>query len=536
MIELIIAIIAFVLVIGVLVLIHEAGHFYFAKKAGILCHEFSIGMGPLLYSVKKGETIYSIRAIPIGGYVSMAGEDMNEMLVREGMSISINLNSNRISEIILNNKITGDVSGVVVSNDLYGKNGSELYIELNVDGENIKYNTSEECYYVLSEKQKMLIAPYDRCFESKKIWPRFITILAGPLMNFILAFFIFIVVGLGYGVADYESNLIGSVSSGYSADGYLEEGDEVIEINGYEISTWTDISSAMSANLESSIGEINIVVIRDGEELVFDLEPIIQINSLGITNIGAEENTYGSGVILGLLPSGNRAAKYGLEEGDVILSISVWNSETNSYGETIEINTWFDIIDLVSPLSDSKLSIDYARLEDGEYKVNSISDVELFTDVTLSELGISKISYAVGISCSTSFDFVTGLKNGLILLYNNATMIFTTLAMILGLTESTQITVGDLSGPLGIFSMVQDYLATDVFTFLSFVGMLSVNFFVVNLLPLPALDGGRLVFLGYEAVTKKPVKKEVENMINNVGFILLMVLFVYVTYKDLLRL
>ena len=73
----------FIVVLGVIILIHEAGHFYFAKKAGILCHEFSIGMGPALYQKRKGETIYSIRGIPIGGYVSMAGESVSDALINK---------------------------------------------------------------------------------------------------------------------------------------------------------------------------------------------------------------------------------------------------------------------------------------------------------------------------------------------------------------------------------------------------------------------------------------------------------------------
>lgn len=75
--------IVFVLVLGVIILIHELGHFYFAKKSGILCHEFSIGMGPALYQKRKGETIYSVRAIPIGGYVSMAGESITDALIKK---------------------------------------------------------------------------------------------------------------------------------------------------------------------------------------------------------------------------------------------------------------------------------------------------------------------------------------------------------------------------------------------------------------------------------------------------------------------
>ena len=83
------ALIMFIIVLGVIILLHEGGHFFFAKKAGILCHEFSIGMGPVVKSKKKGETSYSIRAIPVGGFVSMAGEDTNEMMLQVGQTVSL---------------------------------------------------------------------------------------------------------------------------------------------------------------------------------------------------------------------------------------------------------------------------------------------------------------------------------------------------------------------------------------------------------------------------------------------------------------
>ena len=96
------ALVMFIIVLGVIILLHEGGHFFFAKKAGILCHEFSIGMGPVVKSIKKGETSYSIRAIPIGGFVSMAGEDTNETMLQKGQKISVNFKTVKHSELLLN--------------------------------------------------------------------------------------------------------------------------------------------------------------------------------------------------------------------------------------------------------------------------------------------------------------------------------------------------------------------------------------------------------------------------------------------------
>ena len=98
----ILGIIVFVLVLGVIVLLHEAGHFIVAKKSGILCHEFSIGMGPLIWQTKKGETMFSIRAIPFGGYVSMAGEEVEADVLKDVKKVKVVIENNRVVKIITN--------------------------------------------------------------------------------------------------------------------------------------------------------------------------------------------------------------------------------------------------------------------------------------------------------------------------------------------------------------------------------------------------------------------------------------------------
>src|SRR5574344_2120252 len=98
--DLLINIVAFVFSLGLIVALHELGHFFFAKKANILCHEYAIGMGPLLWSKRKGETLYSIRAIPIGGFVSMAGEQIENALLTKGQTIGVNFEGDLIKEII----------------------------------------------------------------------------------------------------------------------------------------------------------------------------------------------------------------------------------------------------------------------------------------------------------------------------------------------------------------------------------------------------------------------------------------------------
>lgn len=527
MISFLVALVAFVFVLGFLVTVHEFGHFYFAKKAGILCSEFSIGMGPVIYRVKKGETFYCIRAIPIGGFVAMAGEDLNENLIKIGSTISLQLDDNKVTEIILDEKIEGEVKGVVVNRDMYGKDDTELYIELEVNGELVKYNIAEECYYVVSAKQKMIVAPYDRCFESKTLMQRFLAIVAGPVVNLIIGLILFLIVGLSIGVATND-NVIGTVST-YTAQEYLEEGDVIQSIGDYTITEWSDISEAM--NYLESIGSMYIpmVVLRDNNELTFEIKATIQINSVGISNLNNGEdkdNPYeGDGILLGELASGNKAYEAGLQQGDVLLSVTINDAVHN-------IDSWYGVMDVFKGVSESSVEVSFEYERDGE--VSNTRTVNSFDEKTLNNLEVELVSYTIGITPTTEFSFIGGIKNGLILTWSNATMIFSTLGMVLN--PSSQISVSDLSGPVGIFGLVKSYISAGFIPFLSLIGMLSINLFVVNLLPVPALDGGRLVFLGIEGVTRKPVPKKLENNINTIGFLLLMGLMLYITFQDFLRL
>ena len=243
------AFIVFVVMLGVIILLHEGGHFFFAKKAGILCHEFSIGMGPIVKTIKKGETSYSIRAIPIGGFVSMAGEDTNETILKEGQMVSLgfkeaqynellfnktvedNTTLKVVSEISLTDKVLKEVTGKVISYDLYSSNGDAMYIELEVNGEVSKYLVARDAFYIFSEKQQIQLAPYERCYESKTKLQRFLTVFAGPFMNFVLALLIFLMIGLGSGVANTNSTEIGELTENYPAASYLEVGDVIKEVD-----------------------------------------------------------------------------------------------------------------------------------------------------------------------------------------------------------------------------------------------------------------------------------------------------------------
>lgn len=543
------ALVVFIVVLGSIILIHEGGHFFFAKKAGILCHEFSIGMGPVIGSVKKGETSYSIRAIPIGGFVSMAGEDTNESILKEGQTISVSFKTVKkselflkapedlvdeeievISEISTTDKVTKDVVGTVVKYDLYSKDVDQMYIILDINGELVQYYVARDAYYVFSKKQKVQIAPFDRCYESKTKLQRFLTVFAGPLMNFVLAFFIFLIVGLASGVPNYESNKLGSVSSGAPAMvAGLQAGDEILSVNGNEITSWNDITKYMN---EASGPTIEIVYKRDGNEETVTV-PLMYYNyRLGVTNgkvdedgnlIGVYDATNGLQVTL-LFDEKYVVGKAGLKNGDVI-------TQYHNGEKFVSATSWQELIDFLEKNPElATLSIKYIRGEEAEQELTT----EIWTADSMNAINKGVTSKSViGISPESRFDFFGGLGNAFVLFWESITAVFITLG---ALFFNNQITINELSGPVGIFVAVKQYLGTDILTFLSFVGLISANIGLVNLLPLPALDGGRIVFLGYELVTGKKVNKKAETLLINIVFWLVMALFVYITIKDIIGL
>lgn len=201
-------ILSFIIALGVIILVHELGHFIVAKKVGILCHEFSIGMGPAVWSKKKGETTYSIRAIPLGGYVAMAGEEAEKEMVKVGQKVGLLLGKNAcVEKIYLNPELRTDlVVGTITEIDLY----KALTISIETEQQHVyHYQVDHDAFYVF-DKGSQQIAPYDRCLESKSKWARFATMAAGATMNFILAIVLLFMVGLVNGETIY-SNRLGTI-------------------------------------------------------------------------------------------------------------------------------------------------------------------------------------------------------------------------------------------------------------------------------------------------------------------------------------
>lgn len=405
--------ISIVLMFGVLVAVHEWGHLVMAKRAGILCREFAIGFGPKIFSVFKNETLYTVRLLPIGGYVKMAGEEPELVEIKSGQTVGLQLKDGVI-ETIYFDADQPQVDQVVTVERI------DLLRQLELvglqDETSVRYPVSPTAFLVEGQT-RIQIAPYDRTFGSKSVWKRVLAIAAGPFMNFVLAFVILFGLAL-YNGSPTGDSVIGTVQKGSPADqAGLVEGDRIVSVNGQDTAKWTDLR----AGFQDRAGKATEVKYeRDGKETTTQITPKVQ--QQGEQKVGI---------------------------------IGVTNETEKSFGTALQ---------------------------------TGVSETWRMSTLIVGAVG----------------DLVTGVVG-----------------------------VDQLSGPVGIVKMTDQVAASGFSMLLTWTALLSVNLAVFNLLPLPALDGGRLLFLFLEALRGKPVDPQKEGLVHFVGFALLMLLMLVVTWNDI---
>ncbi|MBM7094210.1 RIP metalloprotease RseP [Bacillus sp. H-16] len=410
--------IAIVIIFGLLVFIHEWGHLIFAKRAGILCREFAIGFGPKIFSFKKNETTYTIRLLPLGGFVRMAGEDPEMIQIKPGYEIGLKFDEqDRVTDIVVNNKSKHpDCKVIQVEKiDLEHK----LFVQGYVADEEglVTYPVHEKANFIHDEEATQ-IAPYDRQFPSKTIPQRAMAIFAGPMMNFALAAVILTAYALIAGLPVDEA-LVGDVTDdGVAIEAGLEQGDRILSIDGENVSTWEE----MTTIIQGSANESLLFQVERGSET-------FQVEMVPDERIGPEEQVQG---VVGIYPP----------------------TEFNIFGSIL-------------------------------------------------------------------FGFTTT--------YEYTVLIVEALGMLV----TGQFSLDHLAGPVGIYSYTGEVAAMGILVLMQWAAILSVNLGIINLLPLPALDGGRLMFIGLEAVRGKPIDPQKEGMVHFIGFALLMLLMLVVTWNDI---
>ena len=340
----------FILILTVIVAFHEFGHFLFAKLTGVYVYEYSIGMGPKLWGTKKGETEYSIRAIPIGGYCQLAGENLDD-----------------------------------------------------------------------DDAKKI---PKNRRLQNKKPWERFLIMFFGPMNNFILAVVILFFLALIWG-GNTMKPVISEVEVGSAAEkAGLKVGDTVLKINGHKVVTNDDIS-------------LYVAVADPTKKNTFEVERI-----------------------------------------------------------------------------------------DGTYSTIKVQPKKIEED--------DKVSYHYGIGMAQ--EKTKGILSACVYTYKKTISIFKQMFFTIGHLFTGGIKVTQLSGPVGIYSVVGQSRSGGIQNVLYLIAFLSINVGFINLLPIPAFDGGHILFIIIELIKGSPVNPDLENKIHTIFLILLMLLMVFITFNDVLRL
>ncbi len=420
----IMTILSFLVALGVLVFVHELGHFLVAKWSGIRVERFSLGYPPKMIGFTWGETEYCLSWIPFGGYVKVAG--MADVGSEEGV------------------------------------------------GE-----------------------PWE--FPSKSIWIRMAVIAAGPFMNFLFAFVVLIFLFQVYGVDTFEGTQVNPLENSIAAEVGLLRGDRVLSVGGEKVRDAHSLAEALESAATSGT---RIEIERQGTAL-----------SLYLPAVGSEG--YGLRLMrpttVGQVVSDMPAATLDLQPGDQIVEVA---------GEPVA--SWTQMSIEIRRHADREIALVWER--DGR-RLQGLITPKGFAD------GDSVVG-RIGISPQESRHFV-GFSRAVVLsavgVYNSSGLILDFLGQLIQGDRSTD----ELGGPLRIAQIAGQTAEQGLNSFLSFLAMLSVNLAIINLLPIPVLDGGHLTFLILEAIMRRPLSARQREVFQQVGLVIMLSIMVLVTFNDL---
>jgi regulator of sigma E protease len=442
-------IVAFVVVLGVLILVHEWGHFVVARLSGVGVERFSIGFGPVLARFRRKDTEYCISAFPLGGYVKMMGDDENPL---EG-----------------------------------GKGG---YVDPR------------------------------RAFNLKPLPVRFLIVFAGPAMNFVLAAVIFALVFMILG-RPVAPAVVGRVVEGSpAAQAQLKTGDRVVAVEGRPVQHWEEILKAVQ---DSRGHVVQLTIESNGERRNVGLTPVTTKTR---DVFGEERESWDIGArpyapaVIGDVVSSLPAAKAGLKGGDVLVAV-----------QGKPVLSWDELADAIHERPGQPTRLDVRR-GDQTFTVSVVPEAvkERAPDGKDVEVGRIGISPGAGIMFVRS-NPVRAIGEGVA-----RTAEVTSLTAV-GLYKIVigQLDRRNIGGPIQIAVTAGEQARQGLPSLAFFTAVISVNLFLLNLLPVPMLDGGHLFFFVCEAVLGRPLSLRKREMAQQVGFVLLMLLMVYAFYNDLER-
>ncbi len=447
------------LIFGFLIFIHELGHFLAARACGVKILEFAIGMGPKLLSCKsrKSGTAYTLRLFPIGGFVSMLGENGMEAV--------------------------------------QGENGEEKTSEPSLINEVIPTDPVPEKLTVSPEPAE----PDPAAYCNQSVWKRLLISVAGPAMNIVIGFLLMLVFVLMAGENQLLSNQIGGFYIVYSdeeAEQGFQKDDYLLSINGERVLSRADLEAAV----EQYKGQTcQITVLRPTEDGMDSYDVALEVL---IDEDFADSFTF------------SISDETGLERNDVILKVN-----------STSVHTYQELAYEVMHQGYRPMSMTVLR--DGETLV--LEDVMVPTQ-TEGGAALGAVDFIPYRESDTGV--LTILKHTWFRSLSTVKMVFDS---VIGLF-SGRYGVETVSGPVGITKVVGEAAQYGFTTVLNIIIVISINLGVMNLLPLPALDGGHILLYVIEIIRRKPLKPEIESIINFVGLVLLLSLAVVIAFKDIFTL
>jgi regulator of sigma E protease len=446
---------AFVFVLGVVIVIHEGGHFLVAKAVGIYCKTFSVGFGPKILKRRFGETEYALSAIPFGGYVKMAGEGAMEEVQDSG---------------------TG-----------------ERTTDLDPDGNPI---------------------PEHRWFSSKTTWQRMAVVVAGPLMNLVLALFLTVGVVWVQGVTVNPVTTVGEVVEGSPAEGAgLLAGDRFVEVGGEPVDHWVGALNAIIERYEESGHPVPVALQREGQAVDVSIEPRLDEDGRYEIGLVALQDTR-----VGKVKKDGPAWNAGLRRGDVIVSID--GEQVSSYSRIAEIvNESIDV------------PLDVVWLRDGREQSAVVTPVAAEVPIdfketrTVGRIYYEQYSESRPVPAGQAIAMGSRATWGMV----EQTAVFLKVLVTGGASGDT------VSGPIRIAQFSGEMVRWGFDRLLLFMAMFSVNLFLLNLLPVPVLDGGHAVFILYEMVARRKPPEQFQLWATQIGFVALLGLMGWVLVMDVMH-
>ncbi|HEX9655837.1 MAG TPA: RIP metalloprotease RseP [Bacteroidota bacterium] len=428
----------FVVTLGVLVFVHELGHFLAAKLCGMRVDRFSIGFPPRAFGKKIGETDYCVSWIPIGGYVKIAG-----------------------------------------------------MIDESFDTE-----------FLESEPQ-----PWE--FRSKPIWQRMFVISAGVIMNIILAVVIFWGINYSQGKVVRETTEIGFVTQESPAEkAGLLKGDKVVSINGHKVQYWDDIAKLIY--IDTMGDDVVIAVDRNGQpverHIARSFIPEPTDVAFGIVPTQTE-------IVVSMVSSGMPADEVGLQPLDVLLALN---------GQSIQYD--LRVKDIVQANADKPIPIVWRR--EGKEMTGTI------TPTSDGLIGIQYGARYIGPVIRMDYSLLQAFPEGVKELAGMSVLFVRQMGQLVSGKVAFAQSVG---GPIKIAQMATQSAELGIISYFGFMALLSISLAFLNILPIPALDGGHLVFLAYEGIFRREIPAKIKMVIQQAGFVLLLAFMAFVVVNDIIN-